>query len=67
LKHFAEAEDEDTKRSTRIMVFTSFRDSAEEVTRLLKRHEPLIRPHVFVGQAAGKNSAGMSQKEQLEV
>ncbi|KAF8534472.1 P-loop containing nucleoside triphosphate hydrolase protein [Trichophaea hybrida] len=67
LKHFAEAEDEDTKRSTRIMVFTSFRDSAEEVTRLLKRHEPLIRPHVFVGQAAGKNSAGMSQKEQLEI
>lgn len=67
LQHFAEAESEETKRSTRIMVFTSFRDSAEEVTRLLKRHEPMIRPHVFVGQAAGKNGAGMSQKEQLSV
>jgi len=68
LKHFSEAEDEDTKRETRIMVFTSFRDSAEEVTRLLRRHEPLIRPHVFVGQAtSGKNSAGMTQKQQLDV
>jgi ATP-dependent DNA helicase MPH1 len=66
LKHFAEAQDEDTKRSTRIMVFTSFRESAEEVTRILKRHEPMIRPHVFVGQANTKNSSRMSQKEQLE-
>jgi ATP-dependent DNA helicase MPH1 len=66
LKHFAEAEDEDTKRSTRIMVFTSFRESAEEVTRLLKRHEPMIRPHIFVGQANAKNSSGMSQNRQLE-
>ncbi|KAI5798889.1 hypothetical protein EDC01DRAFT_688548 [Geopyxis carbonaria] len=67
LRHFAEAEDEETKRSTRIMIFTSFRDSAEEITRFLKRHEPIIRPHVFVGQAAAKNTAGMSQKEQLEI
>lgn len=67
LKHFAEADDEDTKRSTRIIVFSSFRDSAEEVTRLLRRHEPMIRPHVFVGQTTGRNSTGMSQKEQLDI
>jgi ERCC4-related helicase len=67
LRHFAEAEDEETKRETRIMVFTSFRDSAEEVVRLLSRHQPMIRPHIFVGQAASKSGNGMSQKEQLEI
>ncbi|KAH7076593.1 hypothetical protein BKA63DRAFT_510361 [Paraphoma chrysanthemicola] len=52
---------------TRIMVFAHFRDSAEEISRILKRHQPMIRPRVFVGQSTGKNSEGMSQKEQLEV
>ncbi|KAH8725310.1 hypothetical protein GQ44DRAFT_707504 [Phaeosphaeriaceae sp. PMI808] len=52
---------------TRIMVFAHFRDSAEEISRILKRHSPMIRPHVFVGQSTGKNSDGMSQKEQLEI
>jgi ERCC4-related helicase len=52
---------------TRIMVFAAFRDSAEEIVRVLKKHEPMIRPHVFVGQSTTKNSDGMNQKEQLEV
>lgn len=52
---------------TRIMVFAHFRDSAEEIARVLKRHDPMIRPRVFVGQSTGKNSEGMSQKEQLAV
>ncbi|CAE7001601.1 hypothetical protein CFE70_001180 [Pyrenophora teres f. teres 0-1] len=51
---------------TRIMVFAHFRDSAEEIARILKRHEPMIRPRIFVGQAHGKNSEGMTQKDQLE-
>jgi ERCC4-related helicase len=51
---------------TRIMVFAHFRDSAEEIARILKRHHPMIRPRIFVGQAHGKNSEGMSQKDQLE-
>jgi ERCC4-related helicase len=50
---------------TRIMVFAHFRDSAEEIARILKRHQPMIRPRIFVGQAHGKNSEGMSQKDQL--
>ncbi|KAF1946301.1 P-loop containing nucleoside triphosphate hydrolase protein [Clathrospora elynae] len=50
---------------TRIMVFANFRDSVEEIVRILKRHQPMIRPCVFVGQASGKNSDGMSQKDQL--
>ncbi|KAL2000508.1 hypothetical protein VTN02DRAFT_2976 [Thermoascus thermophilus] len=52
---------------TRIMIFVHFRDSAEEVTRVLKRHEPMIRPHVFVGQTSAKGSDGMDQKTQLSI
>lgn len=53
--------------NTRIMIFAHFRDSAEEIVRVLKRNEPMIRPHVFVGQAASKNSEGMDQKRQLDI
>ena len=52
---------------TRVMIFAHFRDSAEEVVKVLKRNEPMIRPHVFVGQANAKGSEGMGQKHQLEV
>ena len=53
--------------ATRVMVFASYRDSTEEICRVLKRNEPMIRPQVFVGQAASKNSEGMNQKKQNEV
>ena len=53
--------------STRVMVFAHFRHSAEEIARVLKRNEPMIRPHVFVGQSAVKDSDGMDQKMQLEI
>ncbi|KAI9806870.1 MAG: 3'-5' DNA helicase [Piccolia ochrophora] len=54
--------------ATRIMVFAHFRDSAEEIVRVLKRHEPMVRAHVFVGQAGSKTgSEGMNQKTQLDV
>jgi ERCC4-related helicase len=71
LDHFVNAGNDDGAEGappsqTRIMVFAHFRDSAEEIARILKRHEPMIRPRVFVGQSTGKNSEGMSQKEQLE-
>ncbi|MCJ1284907.1 3'-5' DNA helicase [Xylographa opegraphella] len=53
--------------STRIMVFSHYRDSAEEIARVLRRDGPMIRPHVFVGQANSKGSEGMDQKTQLDV
>ncbi|KAL8627814.1 hypothetical protein Q9189_006496 [Teloschistes chrysophthalmus] len=53
--------------STRIMVFAHYRDSAEEIARVLKRHDPMVRPRVFVGQANSKGSEGMDQKTQLDV
>lgn len=52
---------------TRIMVFAHYRDSAEEIARVLRRNEPMIRPRVFVGQANSKGSEGMDQKTQLDV
>ncbi|KIX99348.1 uncharacterized protein Z520_04924 [Fonsecaea multimorphosa CBS 102226] len=53
---------------TRIMIFTHYRDSAEEIVRVLNRHGPMIRAHVFVGQSGTKGgSEGMDQKTQLNV
>jgi len=51
---------------TRIIVFAEFRDSAEEIARVLNTHKPLVRAAVFVGQADSKKSAGMKQAEQIE-
>ena len=53
--------------STKIMVFAHYRDSAEEIARVLRRNEPMVRPHVFVGQASSKGSDGMNQKKQLDI
>lgn len=70
MNHFLDAGDgrgaTDPSR-TRIMVFAHYRDSAEEIARVLKRNEPMIRPHIFVGQANSKESEGMDQKTQLSV
>ncbi|KAH8431834.1 3'-5' DNA helicase [Aspergillus melleus] len=70
LNHFLDAgegQDGNTQSSTRLMIFVHFRDSAEEVIRVLKRHEPLVRPHIFIGQSSNKDSDGMNQKTQLSV
>lgn len=73
LKHFVGAGEgqhstaDVTGSTTRVMIFAHFRDSAEEIVRTLKRNEPMIRPHVFVGQAASKGSEGMDQKKQLDI
>ncbi|EAW08421.1 3'-5' DNA helicase [Aspergillus clavatus NRRL 1] len=73
LNHFMDAgegsgaDGNHTRSATRIMVFAHFRDSAEEIVRVLKRYEPLIRPHVFVGQSSAKGSEGMDQKTQLSI
>lgn len=70
MNHFLDAGDgrgETDPSRTRVMVFAHFRDSAEEIARVLKRHEPMVRPHVFVGQAKSKNSDGMDQATQLAV
>ncbi|KAF3484111.1 ATP-dependent DNA helicase [Arthroderma uncinatum] len=70
LNHFLDADANNEGGSpskTRVMVFSHFRDSAEEIVRVLKKHAPIVLPHVFVGQASAKGSDGMDQKKQLEV
>ncbi|XP_030640988.1 Fanconi anemia group M protein [Chanos chanos] len=54
--------------ATRVMIFSSFRESVQEIAEMLNRHRPLIRVMTFMGQAsAGKAVRGFTQKEQLEV
>ena len=71
LNHFLDAGDgkmgEDVPpSSTRAIVFSEYRDSAEDIARVLNRHGPLIRASVFVGQADSKRSQGMNQEKQQE-
>ncbi|XP_078491506.1 uncharacterized protein LOC100175837 isoform X2 [Ciona intestinalis] len=61
---------------TKVIVFCQYRDSVQEVTDLLQRHEPLIRPIKFVGHAPtvknespcreGSKGKRFTQKDQLE-
>lgn len=51
-----------------MMIFSSFRESVQEIAAMLNHHTPLIRVMTFMGQAsAGKGVKGFTQKEQLEV
>jgi len=72
LNHFLDAGDghqgaDVPPSATRVMIFASYRDSTDDICRVLKRSEPMIRPHVFVGQAASKGQEGMDQKRQNAV
>lgn len=55
-----------TPSSTRVIVFTEYRDSAEDIARVLNKHGPMIKASVFVGQSDSKRSEGMNQEKQLE-
>lgn len=55
--------DEHGVPETRVMIFAHFRDTVEDIVAMLKKHEPFIRPMVFVGQA----KKGLSQKQQGEI
>ncbi|KAM8920818.1 Fanconi anemia group M protein [Pelodytes ibericus] len=55
-------------KDTRIMIFSSFRDSVQEIAELLEQHHPTVRVMTFVGHSStGKGVKGFTQKEQLEV
>lgn len=56
----------DVATGTRVIVFSEYRDSAEDIVKILNRHRPLVRASVFVGQANSQRSEGMNQKAQLE-
>ena len=50
--------------SAKVIIFTQFRDSAEEIVKNV--NELNIKNHIFVGQAK-KNGLGFSQKQQKEI
>ncbi|KAI0432155.1 hypothetical protein F5Y09DRAFT_165755 [Xylaria sp. FL1042] len=69
LNHFMDAgegREGGASPNTRIIVFSEYRDSAEEIVKILNKHQPLIRAAVFVGQADSKRSEGMKQAEQIQ-
>lgn len=63
LNHFMDA---GQTSSTRAIVFSEYRDSAEEIVRALNKHKPMIKASIFVGQADSRRSEGMKQKQQIE-
>ncbi|XP_052041728.1 Fanconi anemia group M protein isoform X2 [Apodemus sylvaticus] len=71
LEHFkswnAKNTTENKYHESRVMIFSSFRDSVEEIAEMLLQHQPVIRVMTFVGHASGKNTKGFTQKEQLQV
>lgn len=64
-EHFGGPDSEET----RVMVFTNFRESVDEIVTHLNSNNPgKIRAHRFIGQAGGKSGEkGMNQKEQIGV
>ncbi|XP_061210567.1 Fanconi anemia group M protein isoform X1 [Neopsephotus bourkii] len=52
---------------TRVMIFSSFRDSVQEIAEMLSRLSPVVRVMTFLGHSTGKSTKGFTQKEQLEV
>ncbi|KAL8322988.1 hypothetical protein RB597_008640 [Gaeumannomyces tritici] len=63
LNHFMDAGE---GSNTRVIVFSEYRDSAEEIVRVLNMHKPMVNASLFVGQADSKKSEGMKQKQQIE-
>uniref|UniRef100_T1ISI1 Fanconi anemia group M protein n=1 Tax=Strigamia maritima TaxID=126957 RepID=T1ISI1_STRMM len=53
--------------STRVMIFSAYRSSVDEITNILNRNRPLIRAMAFTGQATSGSSKGITQKEQIEI
>jgi ERCC4-related helicase len=68
LSHFTAWLETHGNDETRVMIFSEYRASVEEIVLVLNRHAPMLRAMAFVGQQASKSgSRGITQKEQLEV
>ena len=71
LDHFVRFQDENTDdpdSTTRVIIFSEYRDSVNEITEVLSQHRPIVRVMSFIGHSsAGRASKGFSQKDQLKV
>ncbi|KAI9314634.1 hypothetical protein BX666DRAFT_1968827 [Dichotomocladium elegans] len=58
----------DYGEDTRIMIFSTYRSSVDEIVRVLSEHKPMVRCSLFVGQAGRKDGRkGLNQREQQEI
>ena len=54
--------------ASRVMIFSTFRESVDDLVDMLNGHRPLIRAVRFIGQGTDKQGRkGYAQKEQMEV
>lgn len=71
MDHFKRCQpsDNDAPTETRVMIFSQYRESVQEIADMFTFHAPLVRVMSFVGHgASGKStSKGLTQKEQTEV
>jgi len=70
LDHFVQFDDDRGvgEASTRVIVFSEYRDSVNEITEILSQHRPLVRVMSFIGHSsAGRTSRGFTHKDQLKV
>lgn len=56
----------ESPQSTRVMIFSQYRHSVEEIVKCLKRTSDVVKPMGFVGQGS-TSSKGLTQQEQLKV
>lgn len=54
----------ETRPTSRVIVFSQYRDTVDRLVQELARYQPTVRPGRFVGQATHGEDTGLSQKEQ---
>ncbi|KAI8905033.1 hypothetical protein EDD86DRAFT_271605 [Gorgonomyces haynaldii] len=55
------------EEQSRVMIFSTFRESVDEIVRHLDFHKPMVRSMAFIGQGKLKGKKGLNQKEQLQL
>ncbi|KJE91912.1 fanconi anemia, variant [Capsaspora owczarzaki ATCC 30864] len=60
-------EEEEEVVDTRVMIFSEFRESVQEIIDALADQQPVVRAMAFVGQATTKGSKGLTQEQQLRI
>ncbi|CAL8115708.1 unnamed protein product [Orchesella dallaii] len=54
--------------TTRVMIFSQYRDSVQEIGNMLNSLRPMVKPIVFIGQSStGTTGKGLKQKDQVQV
>lgn len=64
--HFMTQEEPQERFTTRVMIFSQYRESVCEIADMLSLHSPLIRVMSFIGHSS-VGRKGQTQKEQIEV